>query len=155
MVAVVPGAILAFSTDRVRATGCFSKQTLAEDTELPMCLLAQAYETLYQPAALAVTEVPTAWSQLYAQRLRWSTGKLQVVALLSRQFWRKGGWAFKIWLYVLISHCIAPLLLRWLYIALLSKCAVVVCSIGCSCYRFVCLASAGQFSGYAEDTLHG
>ena len=130
MVTVVPGAILAFSTDRVRATGCFSKQTLAEDTELPMCLLVQAYETLYQPAALAVTEVPTAWSQLYAQRLRWSTGKLQVVALLSRQFWRKGGWAFKIWLYVLISHCIAPLLLIPTFAVALYCLVIEVCSGG-------------------------
>jgi len=110
-VPVVPGAISAFSTDVVRAVGGFSKQTLAEDTELTMCLLSEAYGTLYQPAALAVTEVPTTWSQLYAQRLRWSTGKLQVVALLSRNFWRKGGRAFKVWLYVLTNHCIAPLLL--------------------------------------------
>ncbi|AVF56047.1 MULTISPECIES: glycosyltransferase [Pseudomonas] len=129
-VPVVPGAISAFLTDRVRAVGGFSKQTLAEDTELTMCLLSQAYGTLYQPAALAVTEIPTAWSQLYAQRLRWSTGKLQVVALLSRQFWRKGGWAFKIWLYVLISHCIAPLLIIPTFAVALSCLVIEVCRAG-------------------------
>ncbi|MBF8675047.1 glycosyltransferase family 2 protein [Pseudomonas fulva] len=129
-VPVVPGAISAFSSDVVRAVGGFSKQTLAEDTELTMCLLSEAYGTLYQPAALAVTEVPTAWSQLYAQRLRWSTGKLQVIALLSRNFWRKGGRAFKIWLYVLICHCLAPLLVMPAFGAILGCLFIEVCTAG-------------------------
>lgn len=109
-VLVVPGAISAFSTCAVRRLGGFSNRTMAEDTDITLLLLSQGHQTLYQPAALAVTEVPVTLAQLYAQRLRWSTGKLQVVALQARASWHQGGRTLALWLYMMLDHCLAPLL---------------------------------------------
>jgi cellulose synthase/poly-beta-1,6-N-acetylglucosamine synthase-like glycosyltransferase len=109
---VVPGAIGAFSTDAVRGLGGFSSQTMAEDCDLTLQLLMAGYRIFHQPEAVALTEVPDTLGQLFRQRLRWATGKLQVAIRLAGPSLRHRMRVRGIWAYMTLNQCIAPLI--WL-----------------------------------------
>ena len=56
-----------------------SLDTVAEDADLTMALLARGYRVEYEDRALAFTEAPTNANGLMRQRFRWSFGILQSV----------------------------------------------------------------------------
>jgi poly-beta-1,6 N-acetyl-D-glucosamine synthase len=73
----VPGAIGAFRARALAEVGRFSDDTLAEDTDLTMALHRAGWTVVYEPRAVAFTEVPQSLSELWHQRFRWSYGTLQ------------------------------------------------------------------------------
>ncbi len=57
--------------------GAYSPQTLTEDADLTLTMLAQGAKIVYAPDARSVTEAPDSCSALFKQRLRWSFGTFQ------------------------------------------------------------------------------
>ncbi len=76
-ITVVPGAVSAIRRSALEAAGGFSVDTLAEDTDLTLCLHKCGYRIESSPAAVAWTEAPESVSALARQRLRWAFGTLQ------------------------------------------------------------------------------
>jgi peptidoglycan-N-acetylglucosamine deacetylase len=79
VVTVVPGAIGAWRTERVRQAGGYPLNTVAEDADLTMNLLEQGLRVEYEDRSLAFTEAPVNAKGLMRQRFRWSFGILQAV----------------------------------------------------------------------------
>jgi cellulose synthase/poly-beta-1,6-N-acetylglucosamine synthase-like glycosyltransferase len=73
----VPGAIGAFRASALAEVGNFSDDTLAEDTDLTMALHRAGWAVVYEPRAVAFTEVPQGLHDLWRQRYRWSYGTMQ------------------------------------------------------------------------------
>ena len=73
----VPGAIGAWRRDALMGVGGLSDETLAEDTDLTMSLWRAGWRVVYEETAVAWTEVPMSWRQLWRQRYRWCYGTLQ------------------------------------------------------------------------------
>jgi cellulose synthase/poly-beta-1,6-N-acetylglucosamine synthase-like glycosyltransferase len=75
----VPGAIGAFRRAAVLAAGGVSAQTLAEDTDFTMAVIRAGWRVVYEPSAVAWTEVPATLRQLWRQRYRWCYGTMQAM----------------------------------------------------------------------------
>ena len=76
-VPVVPGAVGAWRRQAVLDEGGFHEDTLAEDTDLTLRLIARGMRVVYAEHALAYTEAPETSRQLLKQRFRWTYGVLQ------------------------------------------------------------------------------
>src|ERR1700733_10779179 len=76
---VVPGAVGAWRTDVVRSCGGFSRDTVAEATDLTMPIRRQGWKILYDEDAIGYTEAPETVSALIRQRFRWTFGTIQAV----------------------------------------------------------------------------
>jgi cellulose synthase/poly-beta-1,6-N-acetylglucosamine synthase-like glycosyltransferase/peptidoglycan/xylan/chitin deacetylase (PgdA/CDA1 family)/spore germination protein YaaH len=76
-ITVVPGAVSAIRREALDEAGGFSLDTLAEDTDLTLCLHKCGYRVEYAADALAWTEAPEGASALVKQRFRWAFGTLQ------------------------------------------------------------------------------
>jgi peptidoglycan-N-acetylglucosamine deacetylase len=76
---VVPGAVGGWRTDLIRAAGGFSRDTVAEDTDLTMTIRRDGWKILYDEDAVGRTEVPDTIDALIRQRFRWTFGTLQAV----------------------------------------------------------------------------
>lgn len=91
-VPVVPGAVGAWRRQAVLAEGGFHEDTLAEDTDLTLRLIANGFRVVYAEHALAYTEAPEKVASLLRQRFRWTYGVLQACwKHKSRLFHRGGG----------------------------------------------------------------
>jgi cellulose synthase/poly-beta-1,6-N-acetylglucosamine synthase-like glycosyltransferase/peptidoglycan/xylan/chitin deacetylase (PgdA/CDA1 family) len=91
-VPVVPGAVGAWRRRAVLDEGGFHEDTLAEDTDLTLRLIARGYRVVYAEDALAYTEAPETAKALLKQRFRWTYGVLQACwKHKSRLFHRGGG----------------------------------------------------------------
>jgi cellulose synthase/poly-beta-1,6-N-acetylglucosamine synthase-like glycosyltransferase/peptidoglycan/xylan/chitin deacetylase (PgdA/CDA1 family)/spore germination protein YaaH len=76
-ITVVPGAVSAFRVSAIRDAGGISTDTLAEDTDLTLCLHKCGYTICYAPRAVAWTEAPETTRAFAKQRFRWAYGTLQ------------------------------------------------------------------------------
>ncbi|HET8575123.1 MAG TPA: bifunctional polysaccharide deacetylase/glycosyltransferase family 2 protein [Candidatus Paceibacterota bacterium] len=76
---VVAGAIGAWRRDVLAEVGGYSQDTLVEDQDITLAVLALGYKVDYEPEALAYTEVPTTVKDFFLQRLRWMYGTFQCV----------------------------------------------------------------------------
>jgi peptidoglycan-N-acetylglucosamine deacetylase len=76
---VVPGAAGAWRADLLRASGGFSGDTVAEDTDLTLTIRRNGWKILYDEDAIGRTEVPETIDTLIRQRFRWTFGTLQAV----------------------------------------------------------------------------
>jgi cellulose synthase/poly-beta-1,6-N-acetylglucosamine synthase-like glycosyltransferase/peptidoglycan/xylan/chitin deacetylase (PgdA/CDA1 family) len=75
----VPGAIGAFRRSALHDAGGLTDHTLAEDTDITMAVTAAGWRVVYEPAAVAWTEVPATLRQLWRQRYRWCYGTMQAM----------------------------------------------------------------------------
>jgi cellulose synthase/poly-beta-1,6-N-acetylglucosamine synthase-like glycosyltransferase/peptidoglycan/xylan/chitin deacetylase (PgdA/CDA1 family) len=73
----VPGAIGAFRRVTLDSVGGLSAGTLAEDTDLTMGICRSGWRVVYEPLAIAWTEAPSSFRQLWRQRYRWCYGTMQ------------------------------------------------------------------------------
>lgn len=110
--AVVPGAIGAWRRDALLHADCFSKDTLVEDQDLTLAILANGLQVRYAPGAIAYTEVPKTLRSFYLQRFRWTYGTFQCLwkyrmHLLSDRQYRLGLIALP---YSLMFNAVLPLL---------------------------------------------
>ena len=78
-VTTVPGAIGAFRRSTLRDVGGVSARTLAEDTDVTMAVVRAGWRVVYEPTAIAWTEVPAGLRQLWRQRYRWCYGTMQAM----------------------------------------------------------------------------
>lgn len=78
-VGVVPGAIGAWRKSVIESLGGFSHETVVEDQDLTLALLASGYRIAYEPRAIAYTETPPSVRAFFRQRSRWIYGTLQCV----------------------------------------------------------------------------
>lgn len=74
-ITVVPGAVGAFR--RSALTEGYPEDTLAEDQDLTIRIQRNGWKVLYDPSAMAWTEVPESFALLARQRFRWAFGTLQ------------------------------------------------------------------------------
>ncbi len=73
----MPGAVSAIRRQALDDAGGFCLDTLAEDTDLTLCIHKAGYRVEYAPGALAWTEAPEGVRALMRQRFRWAFGTLQ------------------------------------------------------------------------------
>jgi cellulose synthase/poly-beta-1,6-N-acetylglucosamine synthase-like glycosyltransferase/spore germination protein YaaH/peptidoglycan/xylan/chitin deacetylase (PgdA/CDA1 family) len=76
-ISVVPGATGAWRRDKVIAIGGYGTDTLTEDADLTLRLLAAGGQIVYAPEARSRTEAPETIKNLTKQRFRWSYGTYQ------------------------------------------------------------------------------
>ena len=90
-VPVVPGAVGAWRRQAVLDAGGFHEDTLAEDTDLTLRLIAAGLRIVYAEHALAYTEAPETSKALLKQRFRWTYGVLQACWKHKSRLFRPGG----------------------------------------------------------------
>ena len=121
-ITVVPGAVGAWRRQLVLDAGGFSDQTMAEDQDLTLALLARGWRIAYADNAVAYTEAPDTLQGLSRQRFRWSFGTLQCAwkhrgALFRRHHGALGFVALpNVWVFQLVFPFLAPvadLLFGW------------------------------------------
>ncbi len=76
-ITVAPGAVSALRRSALDEAGGFSLDTLAEDTDLTLCLHRAGSRVAYAHDAVAWTEAPETMRSLAKQRFRWAFGTLQ------------------------------------------------------------------------------
>jgi len=76
-VSVVPGAIGAWRREVLLSLGGFATDTLAEDADLTLRVLAAGWRVTYEQRAVALTEAPETVKGFLKQRFRWMYGILQ------------------------------------------------------------------------------
>jgi cellulose synthase/poly-beta-1,6-N-acetylglucosamine synthase-like glycosyltransferase len=108
LITVVPGAIGAFRTAVVRAIGGYPHGTLSEDAYLTFLVLIRGYRTVHEPRAVVLTEAPELLPGLLKQRIRWATGKVQVVLRTTAEAWRARRAVRMLWVHEAISQAVAP-----------------------------------------------
>jgi glycosyltransferase involved in cell wall biosynthesis len=87
-ITTLPGAACAFRRAAIVGVGGFSTDTVVEDTDLTLALLAAGRRVVYAPDAVAFTEAPDTLAGLYRQRTRWARGYLQCLWKHRRSFLR-------------------------------------------------------------------
>ncbi len=90
-VPVVPGAVGAWRRTLVLEEGGFHEDTLAEDTDLTLRLIAAGHRVVYAERALAFTEAPETAKALLKQRFRWTYGVLQACWKYKNRLFRPSG----------------------------------------------------------------
>jgi cellulose synthase/poly-beta-1,6-N-acetylglucosamine synthase-like glycosyltransferase len=110
LVSVVPGAIGGFDCATVRSLGGYPTGTLAEDAGLTMMLLARGHRVVHEPRAVVLTEAPDEARGLLKQRVRWATGKLQVLLQTHGEASRHGAAVRGLWWHAALAESILPLL---------------------------------------------
>lgn len=88
-IGVVPGALGAWRKSAIMTSGGYSPDTVVEDQDLTLALLANGWKVHYEPQAKAYTETPDTLSAFFKQRSRWVFGTLQCV------------WKYRTWLFSL------------------------------------------------------
>jgi cellulose synthase/poly-beta-1,6-N-acetylglucosamine synthase-like glycosyltransferase len=108
-ITVIPGAIGAFRRSAVTEAGGYPEGTLAEDAHLTLALLLNGHRTVHEASAAVLTEAPDTIAGLRRQRVRWATGKTQVLLRIAWPALRRGGIAAALWLYLLWNNSLLPL----------------------------------------------
>lgn len=76
-VGVIPGPIGAWRKKDLIAVGGFSRDTLVEDQDMTLAILARGRKIAYIPNAIAYTETPSTIHSFLRQRFRWTYGTMQ------------------------------------------------------------------------------
>ena len=124
-ITVAPGAVSALRRSAVLAAGGISTDTLAEDTDLTLCLHRHGYEVVYVTDAVAWTEAPETLAALAKQRFRWAFGTLQCLwkhrDLVFNSKYKALGWFSLpgIWFFQIGLVAIGPILDALLILSLL------------------------------------
>jgi cellulose synthase/poly-beta-1,6-N-acetylglucosamine synthase-like glycosyltransferase len=75
------GACSAFRRSSLEAARGYSNRTVSEDTDITWMLHRAGVRIGFVPKARVLLEPVTTWDALYAQRVRWARGQLEVTAL--------------------------------------------------------------------------
>jgi len=124
-ITVVPGAVSAIRREALDKAGGFSLDTLAEDTDLTLCLHKSGYRVEYAPGALAWTEAPEGARTLMRQRFRWAFGTLQCLwkhrdLVFNPQYGALGWFSLpSIWFFQIVLVALTPVVDSLLVISLI------------------------------------
>ena len=114
-ITVAPGAVSALRRSALEKAGGFSLDTLAEDTDLTLCLHRANYRVAYAHDAVAWTEAPETIRALAKQRFRWAFGTLQCLwkhsdLVFSPEYMALGWFALpSVWFCQIVLVAITPL----------------------------------------------
>jgi len=111
-ISVVPGATGAWRKKRVLAIGGYADDTLTEDADLTIRLLASGAKIVYAPEARSLTEAPDNMRDLAKQRFRWSFGTFQCLGKHANLFFKGNvGWIAlpNIFIFQIIFPLLAPM----------------------------------------------
>ncbi|MDD2786347.1 MAG: glycosyltransferase [Patescibacteria group bacterium] len=111
-ISVVPGATGAWKRQRVLDIGGYESDTLTEDADLTIKMLASGGRIVYAPNARSRTEAPDNLRDLSKQRFRWSFGTFQCLGKYSNYFFRGAvGWVAlpNIFIFQIIFPLLAPI----------------------------------------------
>lgn len=78
-VLVAPGPVSAYRAGLLGDLGGFPDDTLTEDFDLTLMVVAAGRRVVYEPRAVAYTEAPRTDAELRRQRIRWARGGFQVL----------------------------------------------------------------------------
>lgn len=87
-ISVVPGATGAWRRASVLRVGGYSRDTLTEDADLTITMLAEGYRIVDAPEAKSITEAPDHLGALFRQRVRWCLGTFQCLWKHRRHFFQ-------------------------------------------------------------------
>jgi cellulose synthase/poly-beta-1,6-N-acetylglucosamine synthase-like glycosyltransferase len=124
-ITVVPGAVSAIRRQALEDAGGFCLDTLAEDTDLTLCLHKHGYLVEYAPAALAWTEAPEGPIPLMRQRFRWAFGTLQCLwkhrdLVFNSQYGALGWFSLpSIWFFQIVLVALTPIVDGLLIVSLI------------------------------------
>lgn len=76
-VGVVPGPVGAWRKADLIKLGGYSSDTLVEDQDMTLAMLASGKKVIYEPEAVAYTETPFRFRDFIRQRTRWIFGTIQ------------------------------------------------------------------------------
>lgn len=79
-VTVCPGPVCAVRRTVLIEMGGYKDRTLVEDFDATLEIIGRDYRAVYEPRAIAWTNVPRRWQVLGSQRTRWYRGNLQVLS---------------------------------------------------------------------------
>ena len=79
MITVVPGAAGMWHRPTLKKVGGFLSDTLAEDADATMRIIAKGSRVKYESSVAAYTEVPEDIKLLFKQRTRWQLGNMQSI----------------------------------------------------------------------------
>ncbi|HUP63944.1 MAG TPA: glycosyltransferase family 2 protein, partial [Thermoanaerobaculia bacterium] len=88
---VIPGPIGIFRRSVLERVGGYDSDTFAEDFDLTVKVLADGWQIVYEPKAIAFTEAPEVLLDIIKQRYRWSRGILQTLRKQRRLFTKTEG----------------------------------------------------------------
>lgn len=109
---VVPGATGAWKRDKVLEIGGYEDDTLTEDADLTIKMLAEGGKIVYAHNARSYTEAPQTLSALAKQRFRWSFGTFQCLGKHRKLFFKgRVGWISlpNIFVFQIIFPLLAPI----------------------------------------------
>jgi cellulose synthase/poly-beta-1,6-N-acetylglucosamine synthase-like glycosyltransferase/peptidoglycan/xylan/chitin deacetylase (PgdA/CDA1 family)/spore germination protein YaaH len=124
-ITVVPGAVSAIRRQALEDAGGFCSDTLAEDTDLTLCLHRSGYRVEYAPGALAWTEAPEGVRPLMRQRFRWAFGTLQCLwkhrdLVFNPQYGALGWFSLpSIWFFQIVLVALTPVVDGLLVVSLI------------------------------------
>jgi len=122
---VVPGAVSAIRRKALDDAGGFCLDTLAEDTDLTLCLHKSGYRVEYAPDAIAWTEAPETVRTLMRQRFRWAFGTLQCLwkhrdLVFNPQYGALGWFSLpSIWFFQIVLVALTPVVDGLLIVSLI------------------------------------
>lgn len=125
-ITVAPGAVSSMRRSTLEAAGGICHDTLAEDTDLTLCLHRSGYRVAYAHNAIAWTEAPETLRALAKQRFRWAFGTLQCLwkhaDLLFHPGFKALGWFAlpSMWFCQILLVAITPLIDLLLLFSLLT-----------------------------------
>ncbi len=109
---VVPGATGAWKREKVLEIGGYEDDTLTEDADLTIKMLAAGGKIVYAHNARSYTEAPQTLSALSKQRFRWSFGTFQCLGKHRKLFFKgRVGWISlpNIFVFQIIFPLLAPI----------------------------------------------
>ena len=87
-ISVVPGATGWWKKSKVLEVWWYSWDTLTEDADLTLTMLAHKAKIVYNPFAIGITEAPETMKWLYKQRFRWTYGTYQCLRKHRENFFK-------------------------------------------------------------------
>jgi len=124
-ITVVPGAVSAIRRKALEDAGGFCRDTLAEDTDLTLCLHKSGYRVEYAAEGLAWTEAPEGVLPLIRQRFRWAFGTLQCLwkhrdLVFNPQYGALGWFSLpSIWFFQIVLVALTPVVDGLLVVSLI------------------------------------
>ena len=91
------GACSIFRREALAKTSLYSALTVSEDTDLTFCLRQAGVRIGYVPDVKLYLEPTASWDELFAQRVRWQRGQLEVCSLHSDMMGNRRYGLFGLW----------------------------------------------------------
>lgn len=101
-VMILPGAFTVFRKDVIKQVSGWDSDTVSEDFDITLKINKIGYKTYYEEEALAYSESPNSFKELFRQRTRWMQGGFQVIFQKHFEFPKKLNlYNFEYWMFII------------------------------------------------------